>query len=30
MKHNLVGNGTGVVMALFNARHEMKWHTHPA
>jgi hypothetical protein len=29
-KHNLAGNGTGVVMALFNARNEMKWHTHAA
>jgi hypothetical protein len=29
-KHNLAGNGTGVVMALFNARPEMKWHTHSA
>ena len=29
-KHNIAGNGTGVVMALFNARPEMKWHTHPA
>ncbi len=29
-KHNLAGNGTGVLMALFNARPEMRWHTHPA
>jgi hypothetical protein len=29
-KHNLAGNGTGVLMALFNGRPEMKWHTHPA
>lgn len=29
-KHNTAGNGTGVVMALFNARPEMRWHTHPA
>jgi hypothetical protein len=27
-KHNLAGNGTGVLMALFNGRPEMKWHTH--
>ncbi len=30
VKHNLAGNGTGVLMALFNGRPEMKWHTHPA
>jgi hypothetical protein len=30
MKHNLAGNGTGVIMALFNGRNEMKWHTHAA
>ena len=29
-KHNTAGNGTGVLMALFNARNDMKWHTHPA
>ena len=26
-KHNLAGNGTGVLMALFNGRDDMKWHT---
>ena len=30
MKHNTAGNGTGVLMALFNARNDMKWHTHAA
>jgi hypothetical protein len=30
MKHNTAGNGTGVLMALFNGRNDMKWHTHPA
>lgn len=29
-KHNTAGNGTGVLMALFNGRNDMKWHTHPA
>ena len=29
-KHNITGNGTGVVMAPFNARPELRWHTHPA
>jgi hypothetical protein len=29
-RHNIAGNGTGVLMALFNGRPEMKWHTHPA
>ena len=29
-KHNLAGNGTGVLMALFNGRNDMKGHTHPA
>ena len=28
MKHNIAGNGTGVLMALFNGRSDMKWHTH--
>ena len=28
VKHNLAGNGTGVLMALFDGRPEMKWHTH--
>ena len=28
-KHNTAGNGTGVLMALFNGRPDMKWHTHP-
>ena len=28
MKHNTAGNGTGVLMALFNGRTDMKWHTH--
>ena len=27
-KHNTAGNGTGVLMALFNGRNDMKWHTH--
>jgi hypothetical protein len=27
-RHNLVTNG--VLMALFNGKPEMKWHTHPA
>ncbi len=30
MKHNTAGNGTGVLMALFNARNDMRWHTHAA
>ena len=30
MKHNTAGNGTGVLMALFNGRNDMKWHTHAA
>ena len=29
-KHNIAGNGTGVLMALFNGRNEMRWHTHPS
>ena len=29
-KHNTAGNGTGVLMALFNGRNDMKWHTHAA
>ena len=29
-KHNTAGNGTGVLMALFNGRNDMKWHTHPS
>ena len=29
-KHNIAGNGTGVLMALFNARPDMRWHTHAA
>ena len=29
-KHNLAGNGTGVVMSFFENRPEHKWHTHPA
>jgi hypothetical protein len=29
-KHNTAGNGTGVLMALFNAKNDMKWHTHAA
>ena len=28
MKHNTAGNGTGVLMALFNGQNNMKWHTH--
>ena len=28
MKHNTAGNGTGVLMALFNGQSNMKWHTH--
>jgi hypothetical protein len=27
-KHNTAGNGTGVLMALFNGQANMKWHTH--
>jgi hypothetical protein len=27
-KHNTAGTGTGVLMALFNGRNDMKWHTH--
>ena len=27
-KHNTAGNGTGVIMAFFNGRNDMKWHTH--
>ena len=28
VKHNTAGNGTGVLMALFNGQSNMKWHTH--
>jgi hypothetical protein len=27
-KHNTAGNATGVLMALFNGRNDMKWHLH--
>ena len=27
-KDNTAGNGTGVLMALFNGQNNMKWHTH--
>jgi hypothetical protein len=29
-KHNTAGNGIGVVMSLFQAASNQKWHTHPA
>ena len=29
-KHNLAGNGMGVLMSFFQNRPEQKWHTHPA
>jgi hypothetical protein len=29
-KHNTVGAGTGVVMSVFQAATNQKWHTHPA
>jgi hypothetical protein len=27
-KHNTAGAGTGVLMAIFNGKNDMKWHTH--
>jgi hypothetical protein len=27
-KHNTAGNGTGVLMSLFTAAPNQKWHTH--
>ena len=29
-KHNTAGNGTGVLMSLFQVASNQKWHTHPA